>query len=138
MKFTMIISTCGYVWGAAEGDTPVEACVALDKEVGAGNLKFREIDEGTARDGVDHYCVYEGGIPDDDTRAGDDQDFIEEIGRPPARSSRASRGATRHPTTIEAMSGLTFGFLAAAEAVIEPENPGAAREEATSAGDRRR
>ena len=79
MKYTMIVSTCGYVWGEAEGETPIEACEALERDLGAGDATFREIDEGTARDGVDHYLVYEGGVPADDPRPGDDQELIDEI-----------------------------------------------------------
>ena len=71
------------MWGVAEGATPVEACEAFDKRIGGVSHPCREIDEGSARDGVDHYLVYEGGIPDDDPRLGEDEELIDEISARP-------------------------------------------------------
>ena len=47
------------------------------QEVGGDELAYHEIDEGTARDGVDHYIVFKG-LPADD-RDGQDPDLIEEV-----------------------------------------------------------
>ena len=83
MNYTLVISTYGIVWGVAEGATPVEACEAFDKEIGGVLHVYREIDEGSARDGVDHYLVYEGDIPADDGRCGDDEELIDEVSARP-------------------------------------------------------
>jgi hypothetical protein len=36
-RYTMIDNASGYVWGTAEGDTPADACRAMDAEIGPGD-----------------------------------------------------------------------------------------------------
>jgi hypothetical protein len=59
-KYIMIDNCSGFVWGTAEGETPADACAALDRTIGEYN---REYEERARPSGVneDGYFVHDAG-----------------------------------------------------------------------------
>jgi hypothetical protein len=41
-KFILIDNCSGFVWGTAEGETPADACAALDRTIGVYNREYEE------------------------------------------------------------------------------------------------
>jgi hypothetical protein len=71
-RYTMIDEHSGFVWGDAEAENPIEACRALDRQLG-DHENHTYTDIGGARfNGQSGYHVYLS--PEEFTNGGDGQD----------------------------------------------------------------